>query len=157
MTTGSMIITTSSVLPEECLSSRIYSTMLEWVAWQQLWHITLISHSLQITVHNVFVLSACDMMMAWYFFLAEKSHISWWYSNNYLCKWKQLLMYKIYTYIYIYIYIYTYSHMVCHTTECVHYSNNRTTCPMTQHHIPHEPLWKPQILQYRNWFINLPS
>jgi len=101
MTTGSMIITTSSVLPEECLSSRIYSTMLEWVAWQQLWHITLISHSLQITVHNVFVLSACDMMMAWYFFLAEKSHISWWYSNNYLCKWKQLLMYKIYTYIYI--------------------------------------------------------
>jgi hypothetical protein len=25
---------------------------------------TLISHSLQITIHNVFILSACDMMMA---------------------------------------------------------------------------------------------
>jgi len=35
VTTGSMI-TTPSVLPEECLSSRICSTMLEWVAWQQL-------------------------------------------------------------------------------------------------------------------------
>ena len=59
------VIMTSSVLSQECLSSRICSTMLEWVAWQQLWYITLISHSLQITVHNVFVLSACDMMMAW--------------------------------------------------------------------------------------------
>ena len=36
--------------------------------------------------------------------------------------------------VYIYIYIHV---MVFHTTWRFHYSNNRTTCPMTQHHIPH--------------------
>jgi len=63
----------------------------------------------------------------------------------------------IYIYIYIYIYTHTHTHIWYFTTPRFHYSNNRTTCPVTQHHIPHEPSQKPQISQYRNWFMNLPS
>ena len=116
--------------------------------------VTSVDDTAIISYVNKTLINVYNMCVCIYIFTYGISHnmtLSLQQTTELLAQW-----HSITSQMWIYIYIHTHTHMIFHIISHFHYSNKRTTCPLTQHIIPHEPLRKTQISHYRNWFMNLP-